>query len=238
MTVYDERVILDALFAVVDRVVTLHLTGGGEPFLHPHLAAMIECAMEYGEKFERLMLFTNSTVPIKGELFDLIIHNKSKITVQLSQYGIYPERERRVAELLTDNGVNCKIEKYHGENQSFGGWVDFGKWENYRRTPAEAERIFKSCSVTNILKGNWRTRDGKVHWCSRSQRGMELGLLPSDPNDYVDLFDGTSVEAKRAKFERISAVRYLSACEYCSGDAGTSDTAKRYPAAEQMEMNV
>ena len=34
MTIEEERNILEHFFAVVDHVKTLHLTGGGEPFLH------------------------------------------------------------------------------------------------------------------------------------------------------------------------------------------------------------
>ena len=234
MTIDEERFILDALFSVADHVTTLHLTGGGEPFLHPQLAEMIDCAMLYADKFDKLMLFTNSTVPIKSQLLDTILRNKEKIVVQLSQYGINPQQEQDTAKLLLDNNVNCKIEKYYGEIQSFDGWIDFGKWESHGRTLNELENTFRSCSVTNILKGNWRTRDGKVHWCTRSQRGMELGLLSDNFNDYVDLFDKTTTEEKRAKFQKIATAKSLSACDYCSGDAGTSDNAKRYSAAEQI----
>jgi hypothetical protein len=233
MTAEGAERILAAAFNVCDRIATLHLTGGGEPFLHPRLPELIGTAMKYADRFDHLMLFTNSTVPIRSELLDAIARNKEKIVVQLSQYGINPEREQAAAKLLTDGGVTCKVEKYYGENQSFGGWVDFGDWEPRGRPPDELERIFKNCAVTRNMGGNWRTRDGKVHWCSRSQRGMELGLLPDNPDDYVDLLDGTSAAEKRAKFERIAAARHLSACDRCSGEQGTGDITKRHKAAEQ-----
>lgn len=234
MTVDEGQRILDAFFAVCDHVNTLHLTGGGEPFLHPHLAEMIRMAARYTAHFDRLMLFTNSTISIKPELLDAIVQNKDKILVQLSHYGIHPEREKENTNLLLDSGVNCKIEKYYGEDQSFGGWVDFGGWESCDRTEGELERMFHACSVTNVLRGNWRTRDGKVHWCSRSQRGMELGLIPDRPEDYIDLLDSSSVEEKREKFTQIANARFISACDHCTGDAGTIDSDKRYKAAEQM----
>ena len=234
MTSIEARSILDSFFSVADHVTTLHLTGGGEPFLHPKLTELIDLAMLYSDKFDRLMLFTNSTIPIKPQLLDTIVRGKDKIVVQLSQYGIDPEREQAISKLLLDSGVKCKIEKYYGENQSFDGWVDFGKWELHSRTTDELENTFKSCSVTSMLKGNWRTRDGKVHWCTRSQRGMELGLLPGNYNDYIDLFDETTIAEKRAKFQRIANAKSISACDYCSGDAGTSDDTKRYSAAEQQ----
>jgi hypothetical protein len=84
------------------------------------------------------------------------------------------------------------------------------------------------------MQGNWRTRDGRVHWCSRSQRGMELGLMPDCQQDYVDLLDDSPIEAKRAKFRAIAAAKHLTACRHCSGDQGTGDPRRRRPAAEQL----
>ena len=234
MTIQEERAILASFFSVVDHVGTLHLTGGGEPFLHPHLAELISAACEYIDRFDKLMLFTNSTVIPSESLLDTLKRYRDKILVQISHYGIHPEREAMVTAALEGTGALLKIEKYYGDHQSFGGWVDFGKWEPSGRTDGELETVFKSCSVTSVLKGNWRTRDGKVHWCSRSQRGMDLGLIPDHPADYVDLFDASSISEKREKFKQIAQANYLFACNYCSGDAGTSDMTKRFAAAEQM----
>ena len=235
MTVPEAERILKAAFDVAEYINTLHLTGGGEPFLHPKLPELVHAAMRYQEQFDTLMLFTNSTVPLSDSLKEVLRTYGQKILVQASRYGIYPEREQAVVNDLKACGVRLKIEKYYGEDQSFGGWVDFGPWEARGRTPEELESIFKECSVTRVLKGNWRTRDGKVHWCSRSQRGMELGLIPDMPEDYVDLLDETqTVEEKRQKFLQIASRRYLSACDRCSGDAGTENQEKRHPAAEQM----
>jgi hypothetical protein len=237
MTVAEAERILAAAFDVCDHIVTLHLTGGGEPFLHPQLPELARIALRYADKFDCLMLFTNSTIPVKTELLQALGERKGKTIVQLSQYGINPEREQAAAKLFIDSGVSCKIEKYYGEGQSFGGWIDFGNWASYGRTPDELNIVFHSCAVTRDMHGNWRTRDGKVHWCTRSQRGMELGLLPDNLKDYVDLLDGTSVAEKRAKFEKIAAAQYISACDRCSGDMGTEDKTKRYKAAGQMEAN-
>lgn len=232
MTPERAREILDALFTVMDRVGTLHLTGGGEPFLHPELADLVEIAMDYQERFDRLMLFTNGTILLPERLIQTLHRHSGKLVVQVSRYGIRPEMEEKVLEQLRSTGVRLKVETYYGEKQSFGGWVDFGDWSAQGRTPEELEQVFRGCAVTRDMHGNWRTRDGKVYWCSRAQRGGELGLLPDA--DYVDLFDGSSPDEKRKRFEQISVSRYLTACDYCSGDQGTCDATKRYPAAEQL----
>lgn len=236
MTLNECQNILSKIFDVCDHINTIHLTGGGEPFLHPYLSELIDVTMKYSDKFDRLMLFTNSTIPIKKELLDTIVKYKEKIVIQLSQYGIKAEQEKDLAELLLQNNVKCKIEKYYGENQSFGGWVNFGEWKSYGRTESELYSIFKNCAVTRDMHGNWRTRNGKVHWCSRSMRGMELGLIPDNPDDYVDLFSDNTVQEIRMKFKKISESHYLTACDMCSGEQGTEDKSKRLKAAEQENV--
>lgn len=235
MTLNEERTILNLLFETVDGVQTLHLSGGGEPFLHPLLFEMIDIAFEYSSKFERFMLFTNCTIIPSQELLNVISKYAYKTTIQTSRYGINPKREQEVISLLETTGANLKIEKYYGEDQSFGGWVDFGDWEHHNYCPDDLSQVFNNCAVTRDMHGNWRTRDGKVHWCSRSQRGTELGLLPDNPNNYVDLINSNeNREQKREKFRKISEGTYLSACNYCSGEQGTNIKSKRYQAAEQL----
>jgi hypothetical protein len=235
MTLAEERTILDALFATIDHVGILHLSGGGEPFLHPKIADMIDLAFEYAGQFDKLMVFTNSTVKVSDDFLCAMKRCGDKLIVHASDYGIMPERTAEVYRTLEENGINYRTVKYYGDSQDFGGWVNFGHWAARSRTSGEAAEVFKNCAVTRDMRGNWRTRDGKVHWCSRSQRGMELGLIPDNPGNYVDLFDQSeSRDVKRAKFDRISKTAFLMACDYCSGDQGTQDAEKRFAAAEQI----
>jgi hypothetical protein len=63
---------------------------------------------------------------------------------------------------------------------------------------------------------------------------MELKLIPDTPHNYVDLFDNSSIEEKRAKFISIKNIKYLMACNHCSGNQGTDDPSKRLIAAQQI----
>lgn len=235
MTPAEEARILEALFQVVDHVNLLHLSGGGEPFLNSYLADMIHTAFHYGSRFDRLMVFTNSTIPVSDKLLDALTQHRDRIIVHASNYGLAPERSEALYQVLRDHGVNLRVVKYYGEAQDYGGWVDFGPWQARRRTEDELAGIFSNCGVTKAMNGNWRTRDGTVHWCQRSQRGMELGLLPDSPADYVDLFGKETREEKRKHFRTILSTRFLSACDHCSGEHGTDDPAKRFPAGQQMK---
>lgn len=233
MTVVECRCLLESLFNTVDYISILHLSGGGEPFLHLKLADLIEECMKYKEKFDKLMLFTNCTIVPSPELELVLSKYKADLILQGSRYGINPLREEEVIYALKRTGVKLKIEKYYGENQTFGGWVDFGVWENQNRTNNQLKSVYRNCAVTRDMHGNWRTRDGKVHWCSRSQRGTELNLIPDFKEDYIDLFDNTSIQKKREKFLKITNRKYINACNYCSGHQGTNDVNLRFQAAEQ-----
>jgi hypothetical protein len=158
------------------------------------------------------------------------------LVIQASLYEVNPKREEDVLSVLEATGAKLKIEKYYGDDQSFGGWVDFGEWKSQDRPDKELRGVFKNCAVTRDMHGNWRTRDGKIHWCSRSMRGMELGLIPDNPDDYIDLFNEKETkEQKQRKFTSIAGAQYISACDYCTGNQGTGDPNKRFKAAEQIK---
>lgn len=236
MTVQEADRILTALFQVADHVELLHLSGGGEPFLNPVLPELVDQCFRFSRQFDRLMVFTNSTILPSEQLLDALARHRDQIIVHASNYGLKPERSQAVYQALRDREIPLREIKYYGEDQDYGGWVDFGSWEARGRTGAELNQTFVNCGITKYMRGNWRTRDGKVHWCQRSQRGMELGILPDSPEDYVDLLDDSrTVEEKRMKFEAIAHARALSACDHCSGDHGTEDPAKRFPAGQQIK---
>ena len=236
MTMEQGRQILNALFDVVDHVNLLHLSGGGEPFLNPALAELVDLCFEFSDKFDRLMVFTNSTIRPSEALLDALSRYGDRIIVHASNYGLKPEISQQIYSQLRARFIPLREIRYYGEEQDYGGWVDFGSWEARGRSEEELRQVFTGCGITKHMHGNWRTRDGKVHWCQRSQRGMELGIIPDVPKDYVDLLDSsTTREEKQKKFERIQKAGYLSACDACSGDHGTEDASKRFPAGQQIK---
>jgi hypothetical protein len=243
MTLEEERGILKSAFDIIDHIEILHLSGGGEPFLHPLLPEMIDEAMKYAGRFDKFMVFTNSTVPVSEKLLNTLKKYRENLIVHASQYNVRPAKEEATFRLLAENGINHRIIKYFGDEQDFGGWVDFGNYRHMDKSVAELDAQFKSCAVTRDMHGNWRTRDGTLHYCTISQRGNELGLLENNKDDFLDMFDkNTSIQEKREKLFHLTRLlnaapgsAHLKACEYCTGDQGTDDAAKRYPAAEQEE---
>lgn len=234
MTVQEFSQTLGALFAVVERVGRLQITGG-EPLLHPELASMLADCFRYGDRFDELWFFSNCAVPFRQDVLEVLAAHQDQVMVHCSDYGVRPEVSARNLRLLEEAGIRHKYLKYYGEDQYCDGWVDNGDFVPHHRPRAENEAVFAACSHV-CRGGSWYIRHGQMHWCGRSIRGTELGKVPLRQEDYLDLLDpGTSVEEKRRQLETLMAARSITACDYCGGLYGTEDTAERRPAGEQLE---
>lgn len=58
--------------------------------------------------------------------------------------------------------------------------------------------------------------NGELHYCYRSAHGMDLGLIPRNESDFVNLLSGDSMEV-RNKLKNFVGLEYISACDYCNG---------------------
>lgn len=222
-----------ALYEIVDEVGRLQITGG-EPLLHPELDKMLEYCFRYQERFREVWLFSNSAVPIRENVLDILKKHREKVLVHCSDYGVRPEVSRQNLQLLEDGCISHRYLKYYGDSQYCDGWVDNGDFVAHNRTGEENEAVFAACSHV-CRGGSWYIRHGQMHWCGRSVRGTELGKIPLHDGDYLDLFEqSTSAEEKREALGRLLQVKSITACDYCNGYYGTEDAGKRRPAGEQM----
>jgi hypothetical protein len=223
----------DKFFQIVDYVGWYEFSGG-EPLLHNQLPDMVEHVIKYSSQFEKLLIITNGTLMPTETLEKVLIQHRNKMLIQISHYGAVSIKADEFAKRLKDNNVDVQIKKYFGNDQHFGGWVDYGDFKLKNRSESQLQSIFSRCGATK-MNGNMTTHNGKIHWCVPSARLMTvLGHIPDADSEYIDLFDDTlSVQEQRKKIENLYSKKYISACNYCSGDFG-SETAKRYPAGEQI----
>ena len=222
---------LKAVFEIIDYIKKLQITGG-EPFMYPYLCEAMEECFKYSDKFDKLWILTNGTIPIKKEILEFIKTHKDKIYVHISDYGVKQDVTNKIIEQLKQIGCDYRYLKYYGSQQYYDGWVDQGDFTEHARSKEELKHIFQKCPHV-CRGGSWYVRNGEMHWCGRSIRGKELGKVALDKKEYLNIFEGT-VEERRKRFKELQSLAYITACDYCNGNYGTTQNEKRYPAGEQM----
>lgn len=219
-------------FKIVDYVEWYEISGG-EPFIHPDLAELIDCAMSFKKQFDKLLIITNGSLLPHLAVISAMQRHAADIIVFISDYGELSSNVKELTELLLSLNIDCKIKSYHGDNQYFGGWVDYGSWERRNDSPTDLAAKFKRCGASK-MQGIFTTHAGTMHWCVRSAKGLVVDkLIPEEASDYIDLFDDAlSVEQQRSKIVSLFIKPYISVCNYCDGDGDNAQ--RRYPAAKQL----
>lgn len=223
---------LDRYFELVDYVEWLQLSGG-EPLLNHDLSKMVSYIMNYGNKFDKLIIFANGTVLPSEELMQVLKEHKNRIFFFLSNYGEKSVKLNEMQRMFEKDGIAYTEKKYYGENQYCGGWIDYGSWERQNLSIGELEQRFKTCGMSEMKFSV--LQNGLLHLCRRSWRGMEKGCVDVRDEEYLDIFaEDMSLEEMRRHIRKMMSVSYLAACDHCSGEYNLGNTKKRYPAAEQV----
>ncbi len=225
---------IEKMFAIMDYIEWTEFSGG-EPLMHQDLDRMVAKMMEYKNQFDKLILMTNGTILPQGRLAEELIKHKDKIIVMMSHYGDLSKNAEPLIAFCQDHAIPIEVKKYYGEEQHFGGWIDYGDYHKYNRSETQLKEIYQNCGITQ-MKGCFTTHGGQMHWCVPSAKGMKLTQdIPDNREEYIDLFDETlTIAEQKAKVRRMQNREFISACDYCIGIFGTDDPSKRIQAAEQI----
>lgn len=211
---------LRKIFDSVDQVNQLKILGG-EPFMHKDLYKIIDVASKY-DSVKKIMIVTNGTIIPKGE--DLLRSlSNDKVVIRISYYGEMISRNAEaIKEICKDNNINCSS-KFEKEMWQYPG-------QPYRRNKSikKLKRQYSKCdaSLCNNLLG------GKLHHCSRSSNGMNMGVIPDEPKDYFDVMQDISRSEFRKEILKFiyNDIGYIIACDYCNL---ATDEAYDVPPGEQ-----
>lgn len=234
MDMKECRNTLHMLFQIIDKVGKFQITGG-EPMMHPQIGEVIRECIRYSEFIDEFWLFSNCSMPIKDDVFDVLKEISTKVLVQCSDYGIHKDVADDNISKLKRYSIPYRYTKYYGERktQDYNGWVDQGDFVAHNRSLDENMKIFSNC--THVRRGgSWYVRSGQMHWCGRSIRGMEVDRIPDVKDDYLDLFEDCTIKEKREKLRILMDKSVITACDYCNGLYGTEDDNLRVPAGGQM----
>lgn len=221
---------VDRYFELVDYVEWLQYSGG-EPFMHKEFAPMIEKAMEYSDRFDKLMIFSNATILPKQDVIDVMKKYRDKIQMFISWYGDLSGKYYELTDILRENEIPYEVKKYYGEDMHCKGWIDFGNWSNRGLSEEELIGRFSTCGMCKMQFTV--VQCGQLHLCRRSYRGMELGEVPKKQSDFINIFDDKlSIDELRTQLIDLTNISYIEACQYCGGGYGHEDAERVVPAKQ------
>ena len=177
---------------------------GGEPFLNPELAEIIEIVSAC-KKIEHLELTTNGTVIPSEQVFEAI--KKSGLTVLISKYP-------NISENLSNNRIKLeeKLKEYgiYYHYQYIPDWLDFGEITRRSFKKIQLKNMFLSCPMNTctVFNGKRLYRCGKASYIS--QHSME-----KDGEDIIKLDEIESKKDMKKKLKKFFSCKYLPACSYC-----------------------
>lgn len=224
----------DRFFELVTHIGHFSLTGG-EPLLHQNLDMLVTHLGQYAQQIGVLELFTNGTIMPKDSVIDAFKQYPGPVKFCIDHYGpeLSVNAERLASRIKTElPDATVELRDYYTDKMHCDGWVDWGVGHVKERTEDEAKKVFVKCSLPQKLEFVSCVNNGVIYPCPQTRRCIELGYIPFDPKEAVDMFDRSysDAEIQQRIIDRYS-LPVLNACKFCNGQC---DDSKRYPPAEQL----
>lgn len=194
---------LDAIYGV-ERFRIL----GGEPFLHPHLAEIIEHLLA-SDKVHSIHIITNGAIVPRNERVLELLKN-DRVWLDVSNYGPVSDKVPELEEMERAGLLRLNID-------TVTHWfMPNHVYDDQGLAPDVVAERFHSCpDFCHVL------RDGKFFSCGEA---FHIANIPNSPMragvDYVDLFDDTMpIEQKRQMMIDVAFKRLptMVGCNHCGG---------------------
>lgn len=224
---------ISKIFGLFDYVEWLQFVGG-EIFLVKYMADIYEYCLQYKDKFSKIIIETNATIPPREEELQALAKYGENCTVMISDYGPLSRNIDKYVEGFEKYNIPYTRKKYYGDisEQHYGGWIDNTGLKDLNESDEEVESLAKDCAQVRLE--NMHCFRGKLHRCSNSLFMSELGVVTPDTDDYLDMYDDSkSFDEKRAVINSF----YTSArrsCHYCTWKNNSNSADERHSAAEQI----
>lgn len=218
-TINEIKQWVENYFNVVDYVRLINIYGG-EPLVHPELAAIIEYILQFKNRFEDLIMTTNATILPSKKVLELC--SKYKILYQISDYGNMHENFLKVLEEYNIPYMVRNIDNWyelfnkHRKVNEIEAIDTYNKCYYSKYHPQLYKNIVFSCP---IVKGLYAS-DRKEYFSENDYFKFSDNTKSNNDlkEEFIDFINGNFIKG------------YISACESCFG------TNKEYvvPVAEQI----
>ena len=181
---------------------------GGEPLLHPNFVDMLEYALSI-KKIEKVYIFTNCTIVFSNEQLNVLIKNRNKVHVYLSNYSCNPKIKNilKIDEIKKQLEDNCILYTF---DEKFV-WAKQEKIEFKNRLNNQDIEVCSSCGVPSVSAIN-----GELHYCPKATAGKLLNVVDYIESDFINL----NSEVTKKNIIDFYSNNNFSICKYCSGSKG------------------
>ncbi len=214
---------IDRFFDAVDSVGTVTVMGG-EPFMHPDLAKIIQ-KMLTKDNFGLISIATSGTWPIKEEQLEGLVDKRVNISFSNYEQSITKKQSElmyRNIELVKNMGVSYTVGKYLPE------WVVPSTL--YDKGDTELQMMDKK-KICVLPPRAMQVKNGKLHPCDFGTAVYSLGLGQYE-SDYVDLAGAASGKTLKKQIQDYMDQPYYRVCGHCTQNEGLTSKA-----AEQGYMD-
>ncbi|MCM1302703.1 MAG: radical SAM protein [Lachnospiraceae bacterium] len=194
---------------------------GGEPFLHPEIAYILEELLKIDD-VGYVKIFTNGTVVPDAQLCKVL--KNPRIVVVWSNYqdtlqGILLDNVNKTREIFAKEGI-----KYIYSMSKT--WLDFSSFDYVNKSEEDLENDFEDCFIANCH----RLFEGVLYRCPHQYAAARLNKIDVGENDCVNIEECASLEELSEKLYHFKNLRYVDACRYCV----VPYKAQEVPAGEQL----
>ena len=196
---------IDKLMSCIDQLDEFRVLGG-DPFMNKNLFKVINKLITY-DKVNKIVIYTNARIVPKGENLESLRHKK--VLLDITNYGVSSTAHDKLVDL-------CKKEDLLYTTTRCTIWQDCGRIMPYsNKSEPELKHLFNNCCNSDLVS----LLHGKLYRCPFSANGANLGAIPKNPEDEIDLMDDTiSNDELREKIKKLCFEKdYLSACSFCNG---------------------
>ena len=179
---------------------------GGDPFMNKDLHKIINKLIEY-DKCKKIVVYTNAKFVPKGENLNCL--KNEKVMLDITDYGTVSSAADSFVEMAKKENILYTRVKCNT-------WVDCGRIiPKTDKNHEELKSLFNNCCNSDLIS----LLHGKIYRCPFSANGVNLGAIPKNPEDEIDLMDDTiSNDELREKIKKLCFEKdYLSACSFCNG---------------------